>query len=382
MDTLTKSDLRALMAQHEGWCVSIFMPTHRLGAETQQNPIRLTNLLREAEDRLSASGLRSPEVKTLLAPAQTLLEEALFWREQSDGLAVFLGPQVFHAYRLPLRFEEMAAVNTRFYLKPLLPLFSQEGRVYILALSQNEVRLFKGSPYAIDEVPLTDVPQSLAEALKYDQFEKQHQFHTAAPGGRGRDVSIFHGHGATANETKTEIEQYFRQIDQGLHKLLKEEQSPLILAGVDSLFPIYQTVNSYAHLLEQGIAGNPERLPIEELHQRAWAIAQPYFHQKQREAIARYEQLIGQQASNQFNEIIPAAYYGQVETLFVAVNKQQWGAFDPTTAAVHLHAEAEPGDEDLLNFSALQTLINGGTVYAVEQAEAPGQTLLAAIFRY
>jgi hypothetical protein len=87
MDTLTKKDLKTLVVKNEGWCVSIFMPTHRTGPDTQQDPIRLANLLREAEEYLLARGLRTPEVKALMTPAQTLLEEALFWRDQSDGFA-------------------------------------------------------------------------------------------------------------------------------------------------------------------------------------------------------------------------------------------------------------------------------------------------------
>lgn len=382
MDTLTKKDLKTLMVKNEGWCVSIFMPTHRTGPDTQQDPIRLANLLREAEEGLLARGLRTPEVKALMTPAQTLLEEALFWRDQSDGLAIFLSQETFRSFRLPLNFAELVIINTYFYLKPLLPLFSQEGMFYLLALSQNAVRLFKGTQYTINEIKLTGVPQSLAETLQYDQFDKQKQFHTATPSVRGRDAAIFHGHGATANEAKTEIEQYFRQIDQGLHKLLRNEQAPLILAAVDSHFPIYRAVNTYPYLLDQGITGNPDRLPWEKLQQRAWDIAQPYFQQKQQEARARYEQLVGQRASNQLNEIIPAAYHGQVETLFVAVDTHQWGTFDPATTEVQLRSEIEHGDEDLLDFAALQTLINGGTVYAMKEAEVPGVMPLAAIFRY
>jgi len=47
-----------------------------------------------------------------------------------------------------------------------------------------------------------------------------------------------------------------------------------------------------------------------------------------------------------------------------------------------VHEEAEPGDEDLLDFAAMQTLLNGGIVYAVEPQKVPDEALLAAVFRY
>jgi hypothetical protein len=119
MNTLNRDDLRTLMGKHKGLCVSIFMPTHRAGTETQQDPIRFKNLLREAEERLLASGLGTPEAHELLKPAQRLLWDVHFWRHQSDGLALFLSPEVFRCYRLPFDFEELVVVTDRFHIKLL-----------------------------------------------------------------------------------------------------------------------------------------------------------------------------------------------------------------------------------------------------------------------
>src|SRR3990172_4588179 len=101
MNVLTRNNLKLLMETHKGLCVSIFMPMHRSGTETQQDPIRFKNLLREAEERLIARGLPAPEAKELLESAQKLLQGDLFRHHQSDGLAMFLSQEVFHTYLLP-----------------------------------------------------------------------------------------------------------------------------------------------------------------------------------------------------------------------------------------------------------------------------------------
>ena len=44
-----------------------------------------------------------------------------------------------------------------------------------------------------------------------------------------------------------------------------------------------------------------------------------------------------------------------------------------------LHEQPRPGDEDLLDFAAVQSLLNGGTVYAVAADEVPGDGNLAAL---
>ena len=68
--------------------------------------------------------------------------------------------------------------------------------------------------------------------------------------------------------------------------------------------------------------------------------------------------------------------------MFVAVGEQKWGHFDPDTSTVHLHEDPQPSDEDLLDFAAVHTLLNGGTVYAVSPDAVPDSAPVAAVYRY
>ncbi|NIN65660.1 MAG: hypothetical protein GTO63_13385 [Anaerolineae bacterium] len=387
MTVLSRSELKTLMEKCDRWCVSVFMPTHRAGTETQQDPIRLKNLLKEAEESLVAGKFRGPEAEDLLKPAQELLEHAVFWRHQSEGLAIFLSPDMFRVCRLPLDFEELVVVAERFHIKPLMPLLTGDGRFYTLALSQNEVRLLQGTRYTVGQVDLENVPESLAEALKWNDPERRLQWHTRT--GTSTDTmraAIFHGHGvASADDPKDYIRRYFRQIDEGVSDLLRDERAPLVLAGVGYVLPLYRGANSYQYLLEEGITGNPEELTTEELHRQAWAIVQPHSQREREEAAAQYERLAGAESelvSNEVLGIVPAAYHGRVETLFVALGCRRWGSFDACTNTLQVHEEAKPGDEDLFDFAALHTLFNGGTVYAVEVDKVPDDAPLAAVFRY
>jgi hypothetical protein len=400
MDILSRNELQLLMEKPDGPCVSIYLSMYRAFPETQQNPVRLKNLLREAEDRLVEYGVRSAEARAILRPAQLLLDDAVFWQYPSDGLAVFCARDVFRVYRMPLHFEELVVVAERFHLKPLLTLFTNNGRFFVLALSQNEVRLLQGTRHSVTQVELEDVPSSLAEALKYDDPERQLQWHTGTQGasfsgggnrqaavfygsGPRGEAAIFYGTGAGDEDKKSNILRYFQQIDRGLQDIFRGRRAPLVLAGVEYLFPIYHEANSYGHLLEEGVTGNPEELRPEELHARAWLIVEPHFLQEQKAAVEEYTQLVGTgRTSTAVAEILPAAYYGRVDTLFVAVDIQQWGSFNPETGEVHLHEQAEPGDQDLLDLAAFYTIFNSGRVYAVEQGQVPGNAPLAALFRY
>jgi hypothetical protein len=288
---------------------------------------------------------------------------------------------------LPLELQELVIVSERFHIKPLIPLFTGDARFYVLALSQNEVRLLQGTRYSVDHVDLEKVPDSLNEALKWNDPERRLQWHTRTGSTTdGRRAAIYHGHGvASADDPKDYIRRYFRQIDDGVRHLLRDERAPLVSAGVDHVLSLYREANKYQRLLEEAIVGNPEELSAEELHRQAWVIVQPHFQRAREEAAAQYRRLAVAEsglASNEVQEIVPAAYHGRVDTLFTALRSQHWGLFDVDRNTLVLHKEAKPGDEDLLDFAAAHTLLNAGTVYAVEAGKVPDGGPLAAVFRY
>jgi len=387
MDLLSSDELKALVAEPKAQpCVSIYMPTERMSAETLQNPIRFKNAIRQAEAELVSYGLRPEDARRLLEPA-TQLDDYDFWQHQSDGLAIFIAPEMLRYYRLPLNFEEWVVVSDRFHFKPLLPLMTGDGCFYILALSQDEVRLLQGSRYSVMEVELEDIPHSLAEALRYDDTEKHLQRRTSTPRGGTANpkpqAGTFHGQGEGIDEANSDLLRFFQKLDAGLQDFLSGKKIPLILAGVEYLFPIYREANGYPHLMDAGITGNPEELKPEELHAKAWEIVAPHFQQAQQEAVELYREMIGTgKTSTNLEETVSAAYYGRVDQLFVALDAQQWGSFDPEANTVETHSEAEPGDQDLLDAAAIQTFLNGGVVYAVEPGQVPDEAPMAAVFRY
>jgi hypothetical protein len=163
MDLFINRDVQRLSAVENAWCVSIFLPTHRTGTQMQQDPIRLKNLLREAEDQLRAAGVRQPDATSLLEPVEALFSDRDFWQHQSDGLAVFASEGQFERFRVPLPLEQLVIVAPRFQLKPLFPLLTGDGHFYILALSQNEVRLLEATRHSVGEIEVEQLPGSSGE---------------------------------------------------------------------------------------------------------------------------------------------------------------------------------------------------------------------------
>jgi hypothetical protein len=181
-----------------------------------------------------------------LGAAAALLDQPVLWRYQAEGLAVFAGPGAFRALRLPLAFAELVTVSERFHVKPLLPYFGADGHFFVMALSQNRIRLLEGSAHSIDEVELSEVPASLADALHHDDPERELLYHVVGGGRGGR--AVFHG------------------------QILRGEHAPLVLVGVqygDRALPRAQLL---PELEAKTVAGNPDDLRPDQLHERAWAL--------------------------------------------------------------------------------------------------------------
>jgi hypothetical protein len=385
MDLLTPPALKSLIAQQGKWCVSLYIPTHRVGREQQQNPIRLKNLLAEAETRLLANGLRRPEAQKLMRPAEELLWNRDFWQHQGDGLAIFLTNDFYKVYRLPVEFEELVMTGTSFHIKPLLPCLGRGIKFYVLALSLNNVRLFEGNADTMSEIEL-NFPTSMDEALWMDDPEKYLNLHSGSismsegKGGGG----IFHGHNIGDDEKKN-ILRFFQSANQGLNDLMEERTIPMVLAGVDYLLAIYREANSYHNLLEDGVIGNPDRQDVKGLHEKAWQIVKPVFEESKKKAFEKFEQLSGQQndrATSDLKTAVKAATFGQMETLFVPLGRHRWGRYDAEKNKVILKNEPGPHNEDLLDYAAAQTLLNSGQVFAVPPEQMPGGGEIAAILRY
>lgn len=389
MDLLNREHLRALAETQADPCASFYMPTFRFESEQEQNPIRLKNLLKEARQQLKASEHRQDEIDGLLQPVQDILDDAGFWRDLSDGLAIFVTPDAVEMYRLPLAFEELAFVGERFHLKPLFPLIAANNRYYVLALSQNEVKLYQGTHFALSEVEAKEIPKSITEVLAFDDPEQTLQEHTANRAGRRRDPA-FHGQGGDEDDTSAEphadLRRFFDQIDNGVREVLGEENAPLVLAGVAYYLPIYRGSNKYPHLVEDDIAaGNPEHLHSKELHEKTWAVVEPIFAEAQKNAVEQFHQQHGNGgglASADLHEVIPASVFSRVDTLFVSIGRQLWGSYDPDANAVEMHEEQQVGDEDLLNFATVHTYLNGGTVHALRAENMPIENAVAATFRF
>lgn len=374
-------DIEPLLQFQGNICVSLYMPAHKGGPQVQQDPIRLRNLLGKVATELVEADVDTEAINELLTPARELLENNDFWQHQSSGLALFLGDDFFQYHQVPIEFDEFISVSHNFYIKPLIPFWTNNGTYYVLALSQNQVRVFEATRSSIKPLNLDSIPTSLDEALKYDTLEKQFQFHVSKYKGGG--AAVYRGQSAGEVSNRTDVVRFLRAVDRGLKSSLTHTNRPMIFVGVDYLFPMYKEINNYPMLLERSVETNPDELNAQELHKWAWPFAQDHFRQSLKQSKVRYLKLAGSAyTSDRLGDIINAAHDGQIETLFLTPGQPKWVIYDAQSRQFTEKDRSDLRTDSLTNLAALYTLHCGGQVFVTEPGNLPTNTTAAAILRY
>jgi len=383
MDRISREDLRALLRAAKAHCVSIYVPTHVEASWVEHDRIALKNLIGEAARLLISDGMRRPDADALLGPAVALLHDSFFWRHLGKGLAAFASADTFRAFRLPISFEAKAVVAARFHVRPLLDIFTGEGEFYVLSLSTKRPRLYKATRFAAESVEMPGGPTDLADELRFDDFEKHVEFRTGAPGGGGAPTATFFGHGGTSDSVKEELLRYFRDVDKAMHRVLRTEHAPVVLAGVRYFQALFREASPCRYVVDGGVEGSPEQLGEAGMIERARELVGPIMKTGVAMAMDRYRASAGKGlASSVLEEVVRAARAGRVGMLLSARGQDRWGRLDPETGRISTREHPEPGDEDLTELAAAETVSHGGAVYLLDRDRMPEGAVLAAVYRY
>jgi hypothetical protein len=155
--------------------------------------------------------------------------------------------------------------------------------------------------------------------------------------------------------------------------------------GLDETISIYRDLSSYPHVQDDDVRRNPDQLSPEELHAGAWPVIAKRLRRERDQVSSRFGELHGTgRASGDPAKVADAAANGRVDTLLLTASPSCWELASPGTPRVFpLGADDETFSKcELLDRIAVDTLNNGGQIYAFSESEVPGDTGIAAVFRY
>lgn len=368
-------DLRLLGAPDEGLHLSVLLPTHRAGPDTQQGPIRLKNLAGSVRRSLADADLPTSEVDDLLEPIEALIDDPEFWQHQAGGLALYRSHDRWHRFRVPHELPEVAAVAGSFATRPLLSSITSAETFVLVALSQSKIRVLECTEATVREVQVPDLPSSMEEALAHEDNERQLQVRA------GGDAGMFHGHGAGDEIDKAEVERFLRAVDRPLARHLAGTGRPVLLASVAYYAPIFRAVTSHDRVLDAVVEGNPDHRSDEQLHEAAWPLVAPLLAQPIQEDLDRLRAGAGAGTTAEgIGAVLEAAEQGRIECLFATDGPVRWGTVEGGT--VGEVDEPTPSSVDLVGRAAALTLANGGRMHTVAGGELADDAPVAATLRY
>lgn len=355
---LKKESLMQMAETRRHWCVSVYMPLTETDPKKKRRNFK--NLMSVAEKKLRKLEVDPVQISKTLAPIEMILENPGFWKNQTEGIAAFFTPESFVWHSLQYEFDELVVVTDRFHLKPLLRDTSENGRFYILALSENRIRFFEASELGITELYVKGMPRNLA------------CFFTAKTRGDSKEAE---------RERKKRMHDLFTRVDKAVNARMKNEVAPIAIAADKQMHSGYLKANTYPNIVKAGI-GTAAKLTPKKLLQKALPVVKPVFRQKRQKALKDFRAKVGEgKASNNFSKVFSAAKDGRIETLFVPVGKQTWGTFDKRSDDLKIHKRAKPGDKDLLCVASFKTLEEGGEVFVVLPEQMPEDSMIAAVLR-
>jgi Bacterial archaeo-eukaryotic release factor family 11 len=366
-DIPTRSEIDRLLEHRAPSSVSIYLPTDP-ASNGEPERIEFKTLAAQASSQLGEAGAGVRVIRPFEDEIDYLHEDEEFWRYQARSLAAFAAPEWLITFRLPNRLVSQVEVSDRFHVRPLLRTLTFPHVAFVLALAQGSVRVVEVTPdLEPARIDINDLPSDVASAAGKSSIADR------AP------IRRLQG----SEGQKVRMRQYARRVDQALRPLLNGLEVPLILAATEPIDSIYRAVNTYPHLLAQGIPGNPETASDAELAASTRTVLDDLYAAQLRDVQELYERRSADgRALSDIAEVARAATFGAVETLLVDVDAAVPGTVDDQTGSVTFAPSATGDVHDVTDEITRRAWLSGARVLAVRSADVPGRGAVAAILRY
>jgi len=313
-----KQKLEELRNSTSNNCVSIYIPTEITG-DYEKNRIRWKNACQEVLKILESKGV---EKTSFMKPALDLIDKPEFWAHQSAGLAGFYSENNQSHHHLISKCVTSTVVDSKFHLSPVIKEVLDEDRIFVLALSHNEVRFFEAVNSGIYPVIISDVvPKNMAEALYLDITGNSIQWHTSG------NSSLYHGTDPGDDKEDIRLKQYFRSVDKGLLHFINDEKVPLVIAGVEEYYSVYKEITNYNYLSPHIITGNPEHLSPADFHSQLTSVFAELHEKRLSAFLADYNRNRERNLSiDALPNILENSKKGNIKSLLVC--KKYWDGMD------------------------------------------------------
>lgn len=356
-----------------GPCITIVLPPYHPGESAKSAAKLLKSNIQDAIRVLDEKELPKRTMSDLLAPLELLASAPASLTGSRRGRVIFCSPEVFSQFHLTQPVKPFMNIGGCFAIRRLLAELATPKLFYLLALSKESVRLFRSTGDGADAVDLpAGVPATLDDALALEPPDHDLENRAAAGTSTGSMHGVRFGTGSGRETQNVHLYDFYKLVDRGIHKLLHESGTPLVLAGVDEEVVAYRAVSSYRNPAKASLQGSPNlSSPAPETLLHAISILREEEFQREIAAIkeAKEHAVPGRFLSDP-EAIVSAASDGRVHELYL------------NEGAAFIGNYRTWFDEELLNLSAVETLEHGGKAFELPVRLMPDDEAAIAILRY
>ena len=259
-------------------CVSIIVPTHRMGRDRQADS-------REVQSAILLAKSSIPnEEQEILSGIENLFEQIDFTRNK-DGIGIFVSPHSKNLVRFPFDVTKKIIVDRLFHLHDLLYLENYSNAYYLLDISKKEIRLFRGVMDHSEEIEDNDFPMEMNDDYEYSK-----------PGQSSSNAGYAHVKGFEKDKSEVRhirLAKAYRQADRCLSKYLVRKEIPLLLCGTRRDMSLFKSVTNQLDHIAGLIINNQQHASKHDMDIAAWDQIKSFTDQQKSKLVDEFKEKLG-----------------------------------------------------------------------------------------
>ncbi len=347
-------------------CISVVIPTEKKFPDSEKNPIKMKNAIKELENLLNEK-FSKREVKSYLEKIHNL-EESIDYAHTLNGLGLFVSENIAEIVHIPFDVQQGVFVDSSFQIRDLIYTLNRRFKYKVLLLSEEKTRVF----YALDEEITEYFPPDLPKGK--DSYVDE-------PVGDDtrfsyKDVKLFN---------KNIDARYLQDVDEFISKHYSQEQN-LVLVGVEEHFGEFNKMTKNESKILLQIHGNYDHASEAELSELIWPKILEKLQEDKGKILSELEEAVsaGKYASG-LSQVWREAFMGKAHKVLVEKNyleSARKGEDEYTIYTDKLDSSSDDYISDAVDDLVEEAIAHGGEVLFFEEGDLEKHQKIAVITRY
>lgn len=373
-EKLLREELAIMQKEKGKICVSIIVPTHRQSPDRRVDKLEVERAIDNAKKFLEFRYAAS-KIKPLIQSLDELYK-GIDFTHNMDGLGLYVSANTSLVVQFPFMVEEKVMVGDNFELRDLQYKVNYGKPYFILQLTENFVRLFRGEWDELEEMSDGNFPKEYKEEYTYS---------------RPVPSTTYAGdsHVKTVEKDKSllleiRFKNFFREIDELLNKYLIEN-IPIVLLGVKKELAWFENITTHKKQVIKKIPGNYNLSNKKQLADIVWPAVRLHMNNERELLLKEFIEKIGEHhAISGVQEIWKAAYEGKAFKLLVEKDFRKPGFVTKDTYRLYLRPPKKVHNiiADAVDDIIEMVLEKNGQVYFTDNGMLKDYQRIALITRY